>query len=381
MLFVIDQSVIDLFAAGRAQALDVNGLDYLALGVAEGNHRIIGPRKVLLDLAVQDTLHKKTRSVINRAVNRAAQEGKLHHQLSVYGRVLADGGTVPVSRMHGLQRVISFPLRWFDSSAKIQPTVVLGEDLSDVGVLEKVGEVGTVLAGLRHLPLRLSHDHGGGSKIGVVLGSNASANRFCVCIVDSDRACPTGTLGGTAITVQSYKNPAAYPLVDVAETSGRDLENALPDVFYRTAYTDPSRHGPMVTLLEHLTQSGETDVRAHLDIEKGLTLRQVYNHPTGSPENVFWRAKLNSLLASPGIVHSSLPCLATGVCASPQNADCTCVILVGNRANILDHFIDRFGSATRYYLASCLDRSVRSEWHRLGANIASWCCGDEPLRM
>jgi hypothetical protein len=380
MLFVIGQSVGGLFASGGAGQPDVESLEYLALGSAEGSHRISGTRQVLTNLSGNTVLHTKTRKVFERAAARVAQEGRLQYQLTVYGQVEAGSG-LPTSTTVGTKRVITFPLRWFNDSTKVQITVLLGENLSDACVLHSIGEAGTVLAGLPYLPLKSKADHGGGSSIGQVLHANANANCICICIVDSDRACPLGTLGNTAATVQPFKNTAIYPLIEVSETSSRDLENILPDNFYRSEYSNHQVYSIMVGVMEHLTQCGETDLRSYLDIEKGVTLRQIFNYPVNSPERVFWGTKLQILLAHMGIAPATLPCLTAGSCAAMATGPCTCAIVAGNSSNILQSFASRFSGSTRYNLASCLDKSVRPEWLRLGAGIASWCCGDDRLRM
>ena len=51
MLYVIDESVADHFASGKALPADVTGINYLTMGVAEGSHRIGGFRKTLQTLA------------------------------------------------------------------------------------------------------------------------------------------------------------------------------------------------------------------------------------------------------------------------------------------------------------------------------------------
>jgi hypothetical protein len=379
MLFVIDQSVEQLFASGSAGPLDVDGIDCLAMGVAEGSHRIIGSRQVLTNLSGQVAFQRKTRNVFQRALGRVAEEGKLKALLNVYGRIQAGPAAIPVSKTINNQREITFPLRWFDQSSKVQRTILLGEHLSDAHVLQKVAEAGAALANLNHLPIRCRPNLGGGSTISLVLAANISANSFCICIVDSDRACPGGTLGGTATSVQIFKNPTAYPLVEVMETTGRDLENHLPDFFYHAEYGSNLRCCTLAAMMMHLTSCGETDLRSHLDIENGVKLRQILAHPAHSPERNFWLAKLSIILNQVGT--SALPCLATAICSAPARTPCTCAPVDGIPSNVLDLFASRYADSSPYQLAGWLDDSVRPEWHRLGSSIASWCCADERLRL
>lgn len=381
---MIDQGVVDIFTSASATPRDIAGLDYIALGVAEGSHRLIGSRAGLLALARCNMLQQKSRDVFMRAYNRMGTEGVLLKKLKIYGIVIANTTMVdPVSTISGEKRVISFPLRWFDASKKIQSTLLLGEDLYDVDVLIKIGEAGTVLANIGYLPLKHDEDHGGGGSTARVLNSNVIKERLCVCVVDSDRACPSGTMGNTALAVQPFKNQANFPLVGVIETTGRDLENMLPDTFYRTEYGHHRQYGRMVMVFEALTQRNETDLRAHIDVEKGVTLHQIFRHATGSPETLFWNTKIGLLFAIlGGSQPTTVACHVNGRCTQASNSLCPgCVVIQGNNDNILERFATRYANVSRHTLCKCLDNSTTVEWTRIGENIAAWCCGDDKLRL
>lgn len=377
MLFIIDESVSALFGAGRATPADIEGLNNLAQGVAEGNHRLVASRSVLQVLTGQSELSIKTKSVLNRSLGRIAQEGRLHQKLGCYGRVIASTGTSISSTTIKAQRIVTIPLPWFDNSAKIQPTILLGEHLVDAMVFSRIGETGSTTAGLPYLPLKATPTLGGGSATGVVLGSIASRDQLCLCIVDSDRASPTGTLGDTAMGVQGFKQIAKYPLIEVAETVGRDLENSLPDSFYLNVYGSKNRKTSIHTLLKQTAKAGNLDIRFHLDIEKGLLLRKIFEHAVGTPERIFWDMNLPIAMSLMGLSASAFPCLPLGIC---QSVPCTCAVALGNPANILEAFL-KWSNPDRYILAQELDSAVRSEWQRLGLLIASWCLGDDRLRI
>ena len=108
---------------------------------------------------------------------------------------------------------------------------------------------------------------------------------------------------------------------------------------------------------------------------------RIFNYSNGSPERVFWDSKLPTLLANAGIDPCELPCLVIGVCEKQSDLACTCEVIRGNSANLLDTFYDQFQSTSRHKMLESVDDSVRSEWLRLGKPIASWCCGDQKLRL
>jgi hypothetical protein len=381
MLFHIEESVSDLISSGNPTQQDFDALVYLALASSEGNHRITGSRRALRQLAEAQSIGLSQRKAFERVASRVAQEGHLFHQLPTVGRIIADSQAIPSAANSGKRRIITLPLRWFDDSSKIQPTILLAENLSDVRVLMMIGEAGTILNSFGHLPLKHFPISGGGSTTRAVLNDLASTGRLCLCVVDSDRMCPSSALGSTAAAVQPYKDMAQFPLLDVIETVGRDLENALPDSFFSAEYGGHSIYGSISMLFSELTKNGESEVRSHFDIEKGLTLRSILDIDLNTAEGIFWRRKLSTILALVGIDSSSLPCLNQSTCSHQQGHLCTCIIVPGNHANVLDDFVTRHQNASRYELRAALDNSVRNEWVRLGSAVGSWCCGDERMRI
>lgn len=382
MLFRLDGSVADALESAAVTASQIEALNYVVNGASEGSHRVSGKRSVLSRLASVERLWPRTRETLKRAADRYSQDGDLLNRLGVIGDVVAPGGNAPTSRLSGDQRIITFPLGWFDATSKIQPTILLGENLSDVGVFAKIGEVGTVLAKLSYLPVVFEERQGGGSSTGAVLSAiAASQTRICICIVDSDRGCPSGQLGGTAQAVGSYKDPNQYPLLAVLETAGRDLENALPDGFFQGRYGSDAHFGPIARMLGALTEIGELEARSFLDIAEGLVLRDVIDLLPSSQEGAFWRAKLNVVVLASGTNSAQMPCLANWACAAPATGKCTCLIIAGNRRDILRDFLDWHRNSSRFDLSKQLSHSVRDEWYRLGFVIASWCCGDVRQRF
>jgi hypothetical protein len=381
MLFHIDDSVCDSVLSTSASELDIQSLEYLLLGAAEGNHKIVGSRSALRRLAMANGLSLRATKTLERALARVAQEGNLFHRLKTVGEIRATASHIPYVSVSGDRRIITFPLRWFDRSGKIQPVTILGENLSDVRICKIIGEVGVVLEGFGYLPFSHVPAHGGGSTVGVVLEEIASRDQICICVVDSDRVFPNGNVGATASSVARFKNSNYYPLITVMETAGRDLENMLPDVFYRSRYRNHPTYQALITLLEELSQNDQFEIRYHLDIEKGLVLYDILNFTPASPERIFWESKVSVIASFIGNPVEGLPC--HGLVNCPQNSRhaCACPIVNGLPTNVLDDFFDFSQGKNRFVRKSEVDNGVLEEWLRLGAELGSWCCGDDRLRI
>jgi hypothetical protein len=380
MLFEIDETVSELLSEGELAGPDRQGITHLAIAAAEGSHRITGRRKVLQRLAESPWIGPRERAAFTRAAGRVAEDGALPRRVTVLGRVVATGDTRPTAATNGGQRVITFPIRWFDITAKIQPVVLLAENLSDVEVYRKIGGAASRLASLGYLPLSLSERHGGGNTIGQVLDGLAQSDAICLCIVDSDKSCPLSREGDTARTVIGYRNILDYPLIEVLLTPGRDLENSLPDSFYSSTYGAGSLHAAMTNMLEEFSRGGNLDLRRHLDVKKGFVLRDLFGFPGGSAEAQFWEAGLDVILAIRGMDRGALACMSSRVCPKARRWECECELVGGNGSNILETYALATRGADAFTVVRSLEAHIRDDWRMLGTAVASWCCGDSRLR-
>jgi hypothetical protein len=380
MLFAISDAVAALIDGQSATPQQLQSIDYLAMGVGEGNHALTGKRASLRTLANSTSLSARSRAVFADVESKISQEAGIQHKVSVYGNVVvATQSGAPAIRAVGTQHEIEVPLNWINATARVQPAALLGENLDDSCFYGRVGEVAAILEGWGYVPVQFQPIHGGGGTIGQVLAHQAGLQNLCVCIVDSDYASPNGALGGTASAVQQYKTPA-FPLIRVLETSGRDFENMLPIEFYIDGYYRSAGQFAAAPFLESLTGAGEIEARLHLDIKRGLNLRQIFAYSAGSPERAFWDAK-TGVLSGLVIPSPTLPCLAAGICALLPNVACTCVIVPPSAGNILRQFLDSASLQDRFKISKIVDPAVRPEWTRLGREIASWCLGRRKLRV
>jgi hypothetical protein len=380
MLFQIGESVSHLFCNTNFSQHDLMCLRYLAMGAAEGNHRITGHRKVLKALAEVQLGDLRLSNAFTRAAERVATEGALVTRLQCVAKIEADGD-VPRSETIGGRRSIIFPLHWFDSSARIQPTYLLAENLDDVAVLRRMGMVGAILASYKYHPLSIAELNGGGSSIAAVLTSLSNQDRLCICVADSDKQCPSSPEGQTARGLIPYENELAFPLIQVLKTTGRDLENCLPDFFYADEYGRHHAYASIANFLRQLTEQQEYEVRNHVDIEKGFRLFELLGSPLQSAERLFWDSKLTLIFNLADVLPGHFPCVSSQTCARGSKDLCQCIVVTGNPSHILRTFNERYGLGDAFNIAPRIEASVKPEWERMGTTVFSWCCGDTRIRV
>src|SRR5579875_1579881 len=138
MLFEIDHSVAELFSTGAHTSADTEAVAMLALSAAEGKHRIAGPRSVLRVLAGLTTLRSRERAAFQRALAQTAEAGQLARHLQTVGCVVAQAAARPVMSATSGRTTITFPLTWFNETARIQPAVLLCENPIDVRIMRLI---------------------------------------------------------------------------------------------------------------------------------------------------------------------------------------------------------------------------------------------------
>lgn len=130
------------------------------------------------------------------------------------------------------ERYLVAPLSRFTDMAACLSSELIVENA------ERDGAFYTLMAESMHgrkakVPLRFDTIHGGGNTLADELARRTPGNRPTLAIVDSDRCCPGGAVGGTmrrALEIMgSYENPLAMlKCLDV-----RSLENHIPLIYWQ----------------------------------------------------------------------------------------------------------------------------------------------------
>lgn len=272
------------------------------------------------------------------------------------------------------------PIKWFNASHRIQESILLCENLSDAHTLFLIAR--TAITAIRvYFPMAINKRNGGGSQLGKTLQSIASEERLCLCIVDSDRASPLSAVGNTARTVAPFTNTTHYPILQVYETPGRDLENTLHERYYSAHFQATGTVNQVTSLISHFTSIGDHKGKLFLDIEKGLRYRTFLDQASCRHAIQFWSIRFQSVCQAVAFQPDNLACYSLKTCSIPSHqGPCSCVVLHGNTADILAHFSAHYDGRSPSSLVTELTREELAEWIEIGLLVASWCCADQPQR-
>lgn len=220
MLFIISKEAGAMLLAPLISRQTITAYSRLLDSYSDGHHVVIIEPNLCRIVESGSIFSTEQKATAKRIRNKFAEYGGLPSRLVEYATVIVEG-LHPVKVASGWE----VPLQWLAMNPLLK-SAVLGEDLHDTLIFVAAAEDFLEISGLRSFSVRAAETAGGGKNTHRVLKNIAIRNQqICVCIVDSDRICPSSTPGPTAVPCMT---PPSVSLHVVRLTDGRSLENALP---------------------------------------------------------------------------------------------------------------------------------------------------------
>ena len=379
MLLYIDESLLDIVQDGASDE-DIEAISNIAQAKREGKHLLTGDRNTLDRLAQWSALHPMHSEVYRKAVTvtQLTQMRQLIGHLPVHVRIVHN--TIRQSPYQQTQKpVIEVPVSYFRDTETIQPTILLNEGSDDAILYEAMGKCFRWMKHLRTLKIRTERRLGGGDQIaGQYSNLQAEGKRFCLCIADSDRTRPDGSLGTTASKLRKADD-SQRPLCRAYIIKAREAENLLPiAIMRRAAYQDMRsgnglirEMGIMADVVEIIDRSSIHDLRLWIDLKSRMRLSDLLD-PASEPT---WPPTISSILqvASGPITNT---CSSKRRCSDPDN--CSCIIFPGC-SSLLNRAACVFGLMTDQKIWETISRSeaVFTQWEKIGSLVLGWCCASE----
>lgn len=248
-------------------------------------------------------------------------------------------------------------------SSKIQNTILLGENLSDVELYKLMGNYYINKEKIKYMRIITDDLSGGGNTTDKSYESIfIKRDKFCVCLLDSDKKSSESRIGHTAIKVFKFHNSQKsknHKCLFYIPTEFHELENLLPIEFYSDYYLKNEGDDSNRYAIKTINSSSIM----YFDYKEGL-LCKICNET--KPHSKFWSREL--------LIECFDQCPHKG-----QN-NCNHKIIDGFGKHILDDFLD-------YIKGKDLDviigkfPSIIKHWEDIGQFVANWCCGGTPVRI
>jgi len=350
----------------------ITALEMLALAQKEGKHAVISNRLTLDKIRKCQRLSSSAKAVYNIAYNNFTKFQSCRSTVTKYIEVNNQYRTQQICSESG-KTVIKVPPKIFNDSEIVQKTILLCENTNDAALYETIANVYLIWNKI-NIQLACEHRGGGGSTIATEYSKiQQNQNRFCLCLVDSDKFAPNASMGDTAKSIQKPANSnqmnAGFIILGV-----REIENLIP-ISILSDLPELSQSKERQAALKVLEEIENNDLRLFLDIKEGVILQNIISK-TDANVCKFWQ---NSIPNEPNILgRINSQCFDNWSCNS--SSQCTCNVSLGFGNNILDNTISWLEKKSLHEVAKMVEPSLRSQWKNLGQEITNWCFAQKPIR-
>lgn len=361
--------------AGDLASEELEGLENILWARRQGLHLLTASDGLFAALAGAAKLDERERKILDKSRDQQFQKKALFQ--AVRRRVLVSRDTDPSLKRDGAREIAVVPLRHFARYGVADRAVVLGEGEPDARMAVQMARYfANTTRGLERTLLRHRVSVGSGGGTSGALRRYREEPRFCIGIVDSDRAGPGCEEGSTATKARREVDDAK-PWVGLHVLACRAMESTLPRGLMKAAVGDGQQERRALEDMERFDEGGAlARYREYCDFKKGTRLEWVLR-PANEDARRFWLAPEAPLTAAPSVDEG---CLAQLACLKGKDA-CTCVVAPGFGQPLLETCVDAAEKMPDQELEALLCEKTKPHWRSLGRTVFSWVCGTGESRV
>jgi hypothetical protein len=251
------------------------------------------------------------------------------------------------------------------NSNLLYPPILLGENLTDCDLyVNAIAQHYTDLPrSLREIRLSQRFEPGGGNNTHASYSRHKNlAIDLCLCVVDSDKACPTENAGDTAKFVQNVDKSGRSPYCSHLLIDAYSAENLLPIDEIGRQY-EIGKSAKQISEFSVVEEIRNLSSWRYLPLKKGIKGKDLKSN---SARAAYWKLQLAQL----GI---GTPCCAVD--------DCSCSIVPNVSEKTLAKSLETANSSWRRTLNGEKNAEIRENYLVISKEVRSWLCIGNPLRI
>ncbi|MCC3424048.1 MAG: hypothetical protein JGK12_08960 [Microcoleus sp. PH2017_01_SCD_O_A] len=154
----------------------------------------------------------------------------------------------------------------------------------------------------------------------------------------------------------------------------REVENLIPNSILSELCSKNQERLKALKFFEDISSSA-VDIRYFLDIKKGTRMKEVIQSSNPNIKS-FWEVKISM---SPHIL-SCIDnwCQVNWQCSS--SGECQCKISLGFGESTLSNTVEYLKQKSPHEIARIIDKSMVSDWEKMGQVVMNWCIAESPIR-
>jgi hypothetical protein len=365
MILVLDSSLLDGI---EKNSQVIVALELIAHSRRLGNHIVFGSRAVIKYLAKCPLLGHSSRAVYGKLYEDLPTSKEYLTKIKFSVEIVLENVLESITR--GDHTIIRASVNYFNDVSIIDKTILLCEDLDDATFYERLAKACLTWERLGNITISYDPRNGGGQNTAKEYSFlQSKSDKFCLCLVDSDRKAPNLDIGDTAKQVRKVDDES-LPLCHYFILGVRELENLIPTSIYKETFGHDPNKKNSIEFLERLDNSLFSNARKYIDIKDGLKLQKILKEDQKKEFRLYWIDFARKFRF--GV---SEDCINRESCAYPDNCQCHVNLALGKK--VINEIENKYSTADISQMI--LDEDLKQEWKVIGFKIISWCCASSPM--
>ena len=357
----------------------LDALENLLKAFAEQRHIVIAQPSLMNKIANNKYFSQKVKNMA-KCAEEAVRELKPLIQsdyVSTYIRIDLSSEDKFETVEENQKTVLVSGFAFFKNSSATQSTNILGEDLNDVKFYIYIGNFYIKNNSiLDKFALKHSCCHGGGSQTANIYNNILSENKFCYCIVDSDKKHPHSPRGETCKAFFKNADDDVKDLFfekfgQVRILDAHEVESIIPFNVLTEIIVNGNSSRDLILTIKRLQRMIEKDsnIRIYLDHKKGLNREDAYKlddmYRKKKKFKGYYSTELNKLIEQNNKCFEHIDQVY-------HQCDDNCFRFAPMGSKLLSKTLKNFENNN--YTKGDIDKITLPYWEMIGKDIFSWCC-------
>ena len=357
----------------------LDALENLLKAFAEQQHIVIAPSSLLDKVIKNEYFSHKVRNIAAYAKQTVRELKALikSDHVSTYIRIdLSNEDKFEIVE-ENQKSVLESGFAFFKNSSATQSTSILGEDLNDARFYIYIGNFYIKNNSiLNKFALKHSCCHGGGSQTANIYNNILAENKFCYCIVDSDKKHPNSPRGETCKAFLKNADDDVKDLFfekfgQVRILDAHEVESIIPFNVLTEIIVNGNSSRDLILTIKRLQRMIEKDsnIRIYLDHKKGLNREDAYKlddmYRKKKKFKGYYSTELNKLIEQNNKCFEHIEQVY-------HQCDDNCFRFAPMGSKLLSKTLKNFENNN--YTKGDIDKITLPYWEMIGKDIFSWCC-------
>nr|DAY78411.1 MAG TPA: hypothetical protein [Caudoviricetes sp.] len=329
----------------------------------EGKHLLLSDPSFLQKVSEHTALGNLTCNTAKNLVSKVIEYNQLKDILTYFCKVdFSNSSRVAVQ--HSQENnffVVGYT--YFNDTANIQITKLLCEDINDTRFYGLISKYYRLSHGFRGIDVKFEFSNGGGANTKSNFELIKSSERFCLCLLDSDKSHPKSGVGSTAAKFNSKTDTATCKHYIL---ESHEIESLIPLGVIEVGLSEKLIQNTYAYAYEQTIAATNYKpiAKLYFDHKEGLTVSGAIDIDA-KYNDTFWQD-----------IFRNAKNLKRKGCLEKMHCDCNppCIAIPGFGTGLLDVGTNIIDKMSHIKLSEIIPALLMDEWNKIGLKLTSWGC-------